>query len=279
MLLALNTSPGSAEKLSLQPLPAPASDPVGMGTAFTYQGRLMSGSSPANGNYDFQFWLYDDATAGTLIGTFVPGDPFTNVTNGLFMLELDFGAAAFTGYERWLEIDVKPDASGSFTTLTPRQKITPAPYATFAGTIYRKTVVVKPVTPAGSETDNGKELLIAMANITDASSTNPYLLKIEPGIYDLFEDSLVMKPYVDVEGSGEGVTIIRANGHENLTATVVGASQVEIRLLTIEADGYPNGGPWYSTAIGVYVPDVVEFNLSHVTIRAYDSSYICCWGS
>ena len=78
---------------------------------------------------------------------------------------------------------------------------------------------------------------------------------------------------MDVEGSGEGVTIIRANGHENLTGTIVGASHVEIRSLTIEADGYPNGGPWYSVALGVYVPDVVEFNISHATIRAYDSTY------
>ncbi len=34
-------------------------------TAFTYQGKLSDGATPANGNYDFQFKLYDTATVGT----------------------------------------------------------------------------------------------------------------------------------------------------------------------------------------------------------------------
>ena len=38
-----------------------------MGTAFTYQGRFNSGGSPANGAYDFEFKLFDAATAGTQV--------------------------------------------------------------------------------------------------------------------------------------------------------------------------------------------------------------------
>ena len=38
-------------------------------TAFTYQGRLTNGGSPANGIYDMQFALFDNLTAGTQIGT------------------------------------------------------------------------------------------------------------------------------------------------------------------------------------------------------------------
>ena len=34
------------------------------GTAFTYQGQLKEGASPANGSYDLQFSLYDDLTKG-----------------------------------------------------------------------------------------------------------------------------------------------------------------------------------------------------------------------
>jgi hypothetical protein len=34
------------------------------GTAFTYQGALKSGGSPANGNYDLEFSLFDAATSG-----------------------------------------------------------------------------------------------------------------------------------------------------------------------------------------------------------------------
>ena len=56
------------------------------------------------------------------------------VTNGLFRVALDFGAAAFTGPARWLEIGVRTNgSSGEFATLTPRQPITPTPHALFAG--------------------------------------------------------------------------------------------------------------------------------------------------
>ena len=38
-------------------------------TAFTYQGRLFDGSGPANGNYDFEFKLYDASTGGNQHGS------------------------------------------------------------------------------------------------------------------------------------------------------------------------------------------------------------------
>jgi hypothetical protein len=231
-LLAVNVSPGSAEKLSLEPLPAPAVDPTDMGYAFTYQGRLLSGTSPANGVYDFEFKLFDDASAGTLIGTDYLDD--YTVTGGLFMAPLDFGAGAFTGFERWLEIGVKPDASVSYTKLSPRQQINPAPYATFARTIYRKTVVVKPV---GTASQNGTELLNALAGISGASSSNRFLLKIEPGIYNIGGSSVVMQPYVDIEGSGETATRIESTGYGVSTqATVIAANNSELRSLTVVSD-------------------------------------------
>src|SRR5260370_28896489 len=38
-------------------------------TTITYQGRLTDGVTPANGNYDFQFALWDSLSAGTQIGS------------------------------------------------------------------------------------------------------------------------------------------------------------------------------------------------------------------
>ena len=35
-----------------------------IGTAFTYQGRLVDAGSPASGNYDLRFTVWDSATAG-----------------------------------------------------------------------------------------------------------------------------------------------------------------------------------------------------------------------
>ena len=99
-----------------------------VGATFTYQGRLTDGGGPANGSYDFQFKLYDAASGGAWVGT-IPKDDVT-VTDGLFMVELDFGSGVFTGDARYLEIGVRPGAStGAYTTLTPRQALTPAPYA------------------------------------------------------------------------------------------------------------------------------------------------------
>jgi hypothetical protein len=98
------------------------------GTAFTYQGRLNDNGAPATAIYDLRFTIYDAAANGN-----VSGGPVTSstvgVTNGLFTVLLDFGAGIFTGPPRWLEIGVRPAGSGSFTTLTSRQPITPAPYA------------------------------------------------------------------------------------------------------------------------------------------------------
>jgi hypothetical protein len=66
------------------------------------------------------------------------------------------------------------------------------------------------------------------------SATNPCLIKILPGIYNLGEGSLTMKPYVDIEGSGEDTTIITsAFGNSSLAGVVNGASNAEIRLLTV----------------------------------------------
>src|SRR6185369_2294417 len=102
------------------------------GTAFTYQGQLKSGGSPQSGSCDFQSGLWDAATVGSQVGvtqtlTTVP------VTSGLFMLSLDFGSSAFTGPARWLSLSVRcPAGSGGYTALTPRQALTPAPYAIYA---------------------------------------------------------------------------------------------------------------------------------------------------
>src|SRR5215831_11253892 len=70
-------------------------------TAFTYQGRLTSNSANANGSYDFVFILYDALTGGNQVGLGLQKNGVT-VTNGLFTVSLDFGAAAFPGGDRFL---------------------------------------------------------------------------------------------------------------------------------------------------------------------------------
>ncbi len=97
-----------------------------VGTGFTYQGYLTDSNGEANGAYDFQFRLYDADSLGVQVGsTAVLGD--VPVSGGIFSVELDFGASAFGGGGRWLEIDVRAGSSiGAYTTLVPRQKLTPS---------------------------------------------------------------------------------------------------------------------------------------------------------
>jgi hypothetical protein len=98
-------------------------------TAFTYQGKLTDAANPANGSYDLQFKLFDALSGGTQQGASVTLENVA-VANGIFTVQLDFGAAAFPGAARWLEIGVRPGTStGAFTTLTPRQPINATPYA------------------------------------------------------------------------------------------------------------------------------------------------------
>jgi hypothetical protein len=104
-----------------------------VGTAFTYQGSLKRGGAAANGAYDFRFGLLDAATGGTQIGAAVTNAAVT-VSNGLFTVVLDFGTNAFDGSARWLEVSVRQGAN-DFTVLSPRQPLTPTPYAITATTV------------------------------------------------------------------------------------------------------------------------------------------------
>jgi hypothetical protein len=114
-----------------------------MGTAFAYQGRLIDANDAAEGVYDFNFGLYDSANDGNQVGSDV-NVADVDVIDGYFTVELDFGvtveldfgAAVFNGDARWLGIGVRPGDMNDpnvYTTLSPRQEVTPAPYALYAG--------------------------------------------------------------------------------------------------------------------------------------------------
>jgi hypothetical protein len=111
-------------------------------------------------------------------------------------------------------------------------------FAARPATALVSTSVVSPT--AGNATASGTTLRNALSAISSPSSTNPWLVKVEPGIYDIGTTALPMRSWVDIEGSGIGVTIIR--GTVDVTAspsggTVNGASDAELRLLTVEAIG------------------------------------------
>lgn len=113
----------------------PAAAQEAVGSAFTYQGQLREGAAPANGTYDFRFQLYDALANGAPVGPQldVPG---VTVSDGLFDVALDFGSAAFDGEARYLAVSVRPGGSGApYTPLSPRQRLSAAPYALHAAAI------------------------------------------------------------------------------------------------------------------------------------------------
>src|ERR1017187_8485144 len=115
--------------LALVTLNSQLSTAVAQGTtAFTYQGQLRDGGTNANGAYTMIFKLYDALTVGNQIGAAMTNSP--TLANGLFTVNLDFGAGAFNGSARWLDITV---TNGGVTqTLSPRVQVLPTPYAQFA---------------------------------------------------------------------------------------------------------------------------------------------------
>jgi hypothetical protein len=127
-------------------------------------------------------------------------------------------------------------------------------------TRFGETVVVGPgATPAAS----GTALRNALTSIADNSASKPYLIKVEPGVYDIGDATLFMKPYVDIEGSGETVTKITANDATNRgTGTITGASNAELRDLTVVNTG---GG---SFAKGIENQVVTATRITRVTAIA-----------
>ena len=107
------------------PAGMPALAPLGSG--FLYEGTLAI----PNGTYDLRFGLYDAPTGGTLVGT--PGAFIKEnrpVAGGAYTVQLDFGAKAFPGDARWLQVSYRNGAStGAFTVVTPRVRLMPVPYA------------------------------------------------------------------------------------------------------------------------------------------------------
>ncbi|HSJ56120.1 MAG TPA: DUF2341 domain-containing protein [Anaerolineae bacterium] len=126
ILSLLTLAPITAQESGLQ-----ANQPQSqIGSAFTYQGYLVDADTPVDDVCNFQFAVWDDPTdgirvAGPLEETAVP------VAGGRFTLLLDFGAI-FDGTALWLDVAVQCGGDNGYTTLSPRQPLTAAPYAAYS---------------------------------------------------------------------------------------------------------------------------------------------------
>jgi hypothetical protein len=137
-----------------------------------------------------------------------------------------------------------------------------------AGTVAAQptTVHVSPV--AGDPVASGTALLNALAGITDGSWAKPYVLKLDPGTYNLGPTMLVMKPYVDIEGSGQGSTTIIGPGNNDSsyhTAIVQAAAFAELRNVQVASQGQSA----QAASVGIYIPSSAGYAvLRDVTVVA-----------
>ncbi len=232
-----------------------------LGTAFTYQGQLRMDGSPVNDTCDFQFSLWDAAGGGTQIGA---TQTRTNVavSNGYFTIpDLDFGSAAFQGDARWLAIAVRcPAGSGSYTTLSPRQALTAAPYALALPGLWTQQNSTSPNLIGGHSgnsvtsgvygaTIGGGGAAGSINRVTDNYGT------VGGGLNNRAGDNAGTtsdQPYATVGGgvgnTASGYAAIVGGGYENTangSYTTVGGGRSNSA-----SSGATIGGGWYNTASG-----------------------------
>ena len=158
-----------------------------LGTAFTYQGRLTDAGSGANGIYELRLAVWDAVAAGSQVA--IVTNTGVVVSNGLFSATIDYGSGVFNGTAYWLEIGVRTNGSaGAFTTLTPRQPVTPSPYALYSlfapisdgsvtsAKIFDGTIAAADLGPNSVNSSNIVDGTIAAADLGNNSVTSAKVL-------------------------------------------------------------------------------------------------------
>jgi len=155
-------------------MPVFAHEPVPSDTAFTYQGSLNDAGSAASGAYNLDFSLWDSLVGGIQIGSTVMFNA-VDVTDGLFTVTLDFGADAFDNTARWIEIGVNG------TELSPRQRLTHAPYA-----VQTRGIFVNNAGNVGIGTTSPQNLLHVVGDTNAANAIYGYTTELSnaaAGVY------------------------------------------------------------------------------------------------
>ena len=127
------------------------------------------------------------------------------------------------------------------------------------------------VNGTGTDTDNGTSLLNALTGISGNSSANRFLVKLDAGVFDVGLNLVQMKPYVDMEGSGENATkILSSRTSATLdTGSVVASANSEMRALTVENTGAGGG----TFGIVFFVPTGTVTNLTDARLSSFGAPW------
>jgi len=227
------------------------------GTAFTYNGRLNDGGTPATGSFDLSFKLCDAVTNGNLIGALT--NPATAVNNGLFTVTLDFGSI-FSGTNYWLELAARTNGGAVFTILSPRQPITPTPYAIYAANAgYAITAAsansVAAANIYGTLTGNGAGLTnVSLQNANSGGAfdwTTNYGFSYSTNLYNVLAFSPASSPSVGTQPFCIiAVTNLIGDGKVDLVcATYISGT---LTVLTNQGNGgFANFGVYTNYAVGL----------------------------
>lgn len=217
----------------------------GQGTGFTYQGHLYDGAGPANGNYDMRFQLWNALTGGATVTGFVTNAPIA-VSNGLFTTVIDFGAGVFTGPALWLHLGVRTNGSASgYTSLAPRQELTPTPYAIFAESANATNLVG--TVPPGSVSVSS---LPADVALTDANQrftgNNSFSTNVGIGTTVAPQQYLSVRGGVNIDQANNNGGFIN-NGNTNGYSLTFGSSSGEGIASQRQATGNQYGLDFYTS--------------------------------
>jgi hypothetical protein len=101
-----------------------------LGTAFTYQGRLLRAGQPISETCAVSFSIWDSLAGGSFLNSVTL--PAVPIAGGLFTVDLDYGAGVFNGQARYLETLVKCAADVGYVTLSPRTALRAAPHSLYS---------------------------------------------------------------------------------------------------------------------------------------------------
>ena len=244
-----------------------------MGTAWTYQGRLIDANSAADGLYDFEFRLYDEPIKGVQQGNTIEVNDL-DVIDGYFTAELDFGSDVFNGKARWLHIGIRPgDSDERYTILSPRQEVTPTPYALYtenAGTdndwmVSGNNMYSIPTGNIGIGTSipSAKLDVDGAVNCSSFYEIGGERVLWASGSGSLSRNTLVGGGAGSVN-TGTGVTLVGCNaGHNN---------QHNYNTFVGDRAGYSNIGGWHNTFIGT-IAGYSNIDGIHNTFMGYGAGY------
>jgi hypothetical protein len=231
-------------------------------TAFTYQGQLHDNGTNANGAYTMIFKVYDALTSGNQIGGGITNS--VTLANGLFSVNLDFGAGAFTGAARWLDITV---SNGVAQTLSPRVQVLPTPYAQYAA-------VAATVTNGGIMNAQLANNAVALTNIQNGAITNRSLTANAVNATNIASGQIVktLNGLTDFVILAAGTNVILAtNGNTlQISATAGGTNTAAI---TANADTNLTLIRGIVSDTGVPYSGTPGFNVSHTSTGHYTVTF------